>query len=239
MLYKNIVSGTFLSRPNRFIAHVSINGQLKVCHVKNTGRCRELLVPGASVFLEHHTDSMEKGRKTEYSLIGVYKNNMLINMDSQAPNQAAFEWLQSGGLFPLREISGLRREVVYKNSRFDIFFGHNGTPAFMEVKGVTLEKNGVALFPDAPTERGIRHLEELSKAVSEGYEGYLLFVIQMKGISSFSPNAETHPEFCKALKCAEDNGVHILAYDCLVSPDSMVIDQKVKVNKPFSIPGIS
>ena len=245
MTYEHIVAGTFISRPNRFIAHVETGNRTVVCHVKNTGRCRELLIPGVTVILEFHPDAVLSGRKTEYDLIGVYKNGLLINMDSQAPNKAAWEWLVSlgGGQYteknhyPLGSYVpfDIRREVTHGDSRFDLAFSLRNrntkavSPAFMEVKGVTLEKNGLALFPDAPTKRGIKHLKGLIRAHEEGYEAYVLFVIQMKGIQGFTPNDITHPAFGETLRQAREAGVHVLAYDCLVNPDTMTVDSPVKV----------
>ena len=245
MTYEHIVAGTFISRPNRFIAHVETGNRTVVCHVKNTGRCRELLIPGVTVILEFHPDAVLSGRKTEYDLIGVYKNGLLINMDSQAPNKAAWEWLVSlgGGQYteknhyPLGSYVpfDIRREVTHGDSRFDLaFYLRNRdtkavSPAFMEVKGVTLEENGLALFPDAPTKRGIKHLKGLIRAHEEGYEAYVLFVIQMKGILGFTPNDITHPAFGETLRQAREAGVHVLAYDCLVNPDTMTVDSPVKV----------
>lgn len=237
MKYEHILDATFLERPNRFIAiaelgHAEHNRSV-VCHVKNTGRCRELLVPGVSVLLEYHPDAVKKGRKTEYSLIGVYKENagthnetILINMDSQAPNQAAFEWLQNGGLGSVSEI---QREVQFCHSRFDLSFKKDGLTCFMEVKGVTLEHEGLSSFPDAPTERGLKHLLELKEAVKAGYGAYILFVIQMKGIHSFTPNRATHPAFAEALREVQKAGVNILARDCLITRDSMEIDREIPV----------
>ena len=245
MTYEHIVAGTFISRPNRFIAHVETGNRTVVCHVKNTGRCRELLIPGVTVILEFHPDAVLSGRKTEYDLIGVYKNGLLINMDSQAPNKAAWEWLVSlgGGQYteknhyPLGSYVpfDIRREATHGDSRFDLAFSLRNrdtkavSPAFMEVKGVTLEKNGLAMFPDAPTERGIKHLKGLIRAHEEGYEAYVLFVIQMKGILGFTPNDITHPAFGETLRQAREAGVHVLAYDCLVNPDTMTVDSPVKV----------
>ena len=245
MTYEHIVAGTFISRPNRFIAHVETGNRTVVCHVKNTGRCRELLIPGVTVILEFHPDAVLSGRKTEYDLIGVYKNGLLINMDSQAPNKAAWEWLVSlgGGQYteknhyPLGSYVpfDIRREVTHGDSRFDLAFSLRNrdtkavSPAFMEVKGVTLEENGLALFPDAPAKRGIKHLKGLIRAHEEGYEAYVLFVIQMKGIRGFTPNDMTHPAFGDALRQAREAGVHVLAYDCLVTPDTMIVDSPVKV----------
>lgn len=247
MHYDSVVTGVFLARPNRFIAHVDLDGQTVVCHVKNTGRCRELLIPGVKVLLEYHRDAKSKGRKTAYSLIGVWKiregkPSLLINMDSQAPNQAAWEWVLSQGLQGLASknakgrvpggpchVTDVRREVTYNQSRFDLAFLLDGRPAFMEVKGVTLEQNGLAMFPDAPTERGVRHLKELIKATREGIPCFILFVIQMKGISCFTPNRRTHPAFADALAAAVNAGVTVLAMDCRVTEDSMEIDAPVPV----------
>lgn len=247
MHYDSVVTGAFLARPNRFIAHVDLDGRTVVCHVKNTGRCRELLIPGVKVLLEYHKDAWEKGRKTSYSLIGVWKIRkgrppLLINMDSQAPNEAAWEWICNQGLKRLAfkeetgqapgrpfHVTDVRREIAYDQSRFDLAFVLDGQPAFMEVKGVTLEEGGLAMFPDAPTERGVRHLKELIKATREGIPCFILFVIQMKEISCFTPNRRTHPAFADALADAANAGVTILAMDCRVTEDSMEIDAPVPV----------
>ena len=224
MTYENIEPGIFLARPNRFTARVLIRGRETVCHVKNTGRCRELLLPGASVLVQFHPDAKAAGRKTEYSLIAVWKNGVLINMDSQAPNQAAWEWLRTSP-----QLADLRREVTFGNSRFDLAFTRGGNPGFMEVKGVTLEENGTARFPDAPTLRGVRHIRELTRMAGEGMDAAVLFVIQMKGVARFCPNDATHPAFGAALRAAAEGGVRIYAYDCLVTPDSLTIDAPVPV----------
>lgn len=230
MKYEHMLPATFLERTNRFIAYADLGGKRVKCHVKNTGRCRELLLPGADLILQHHPDALANGRKTEYSLINVYKQmeqgTELVNMDSQAPNQAAMEWLLDGGLPGVSEV---RREVTYGSSRFDLAFLQDGVPSYMEVKGVTLEEDGVARFPDAPTERGIKHLQELERAASEGYHAYALFVIAMKGVSSFEPNRRTHPAFGEALAHAAAHGVQILARDCLVTEDSLTIDAPIPV----------
>lgn len=235
MEYINTCKAAFVQRPNRFIAMACLSDSKVpvICHVKNTGRCRELLLPGSQLVLEHHPDAVKKGRKTEYSLICVYKKHagcsgrtLLINMDSQAPNEAAYEWLAGGGF---GSICGLQREVRFGSSRFDLSFQKDGKIYFMEVKGVTLEHNGTASFPDAPTERGLKHLLELQEAVREGYGAAVLFVIQMKDICSFTPNRTTHPAFADALKEASRNGVQILAQDCIVTERSMTIDQSVPV----------
>lgn len=224
MHYENIVKGEFISRPNRFIANVLIDGEIHKCHVKNTGRCRELLVPGYEVWLEH---SKSEKRKTEYSLITVNKNGKLINMDSQAPNKAVEEWLQRGGLLP--GIKLLKREQKWGDSRFDFYFETENEKAYAEVKGVTLEENGVVMFPDAPTERGVKHVKELCKLKKEGFSAYLIFVIQMKDVKYFTPNIKTHKEFAEALIEAEKAGVKIVAADCFVFPDTMEIRDRVKV----------
>lgn len=231
MNYTHTRPAVFLERPNRFIAYAQLDGTQVTCHVKNTGRCQELLVPGADVILQHHPDAAETGRKTEYSLIQVYKElpqgRELVNIDSQAPNPAAAEWLTMGGL---SGVSQVRREVRWGNSRFDLAFLQDGVPAFMEVKGVTLEQNQIARFPDAPTERGIKHVKELSLAAAAGYRAYVLFVIAMKGVSRFEPNWNTHPAFGEALVQAAAQGVQLLAMDCLTAPDSLSIDQPVPIS---------
>lgn len=215
MRYGEIVSGQFLARPNRFIAHVEIQGNTQVCHVKNTGRCKELLVPGTQVFCEK---SPNQNRKTKYDLIAVQKGERLINMDSQAPNAAAKEWLLAGGL---GDIANLRPETVHGESRFDFSFTLNSKPCFLEVKGVTLETDGVCAFPDAPTQRGVKHLKGLAQAAREGYGAYVLFVIQMTDVKYLHPNDATDPAFGAALREAAAAGVHILAVDCGVTPWSM------------------
>lgn len=224
MRYKNIVKGEFISRPNRFIANVKIDGEIYKCHVKNTGRCSELLVPGCEVWLEH---CKSENRKTEYSLITVNKNGKLINMDSQAPNNAAEEWIKGGGLIP--DIQLLKREQKWGDSRFDFYFETQNEKAYAEVKGVTLEENGVVMFPDAPTERGVKHIKELCRLKEEGFGAYLIFVIQMKDVKYFTPNIKTHREFAEALCQAEKAGVSIVAADCFVTPDTMEIRDRVKV----------
>lgn len=224
MRYTNVSRCKFLERPNRFLARVEMEGQEVLCHVKNTGRCRELLNPGAVVYLQK---SDNPNRKTGYDLIAVEKGEMLINMDSQIPNYVAAEWLRKGSLFP--EGANIQMEKRYGNSRFDIYAEAGERKAFLEVKGVTLEVEGQARFPDAPTERGVKHVRELMGCVQEGYEAYLLFVIQMTGIQSFAPNWDTHPAFGSALQEAARAGVQILAYDCQVRPDDIVLDQPVPV----------
>ena len=213
MRYHDVREARFLSRPNRFIAHVELGGKEEVVHVKNTGRCRELLTPGARVWL---AEGKNPDRKTRWDLIAVQKGNRLINMDSQAPNQVAREWLEAGGLFPRAD--RIQPEYTYGNSRFDLYAEAEGRKILMEVKGVTLEEEGVVRFPDAPSQRAVKHLEELVRAREEGYETYVFFVIQMKGVRYFTPNRETHPEFAQALEAAAAAGVKILAYDCRVEP---------------------
>lgn len=225
MKYKSIVTGKFKSRPNRFIAMVEIEGTIEKCHVKNTGRCRELLLPDAEVYLEK---SGNPDRKTGYDLIGVKKGEVLVNMDSQAPNKAVKEWLEEEAFF--KHVTYLKPECKYGNSRIDFYLEtEEGRKIFIEVKGVTLEEEGVARFPDAPTERGIKHIQELQQAVQEGYEAYILFVIQMKGVARFEPNDRTHKAFGDALRKAAEQGVGILAYDCLITADSMRLDKPVRV----------
>ena len=223
MFYTNMVPGTFLSRPNRFIAHVEIDGQTEIVHVKNTGRCRELLPAGARVWCQR---SDNPARKTKYDLITVRKGELLINMDSQAPNIAAEEWLRSGGL---GEIENLRRETVHGDSRFDLSFVKDGRQCFLEVKGVTLENGGVCAFPDAPTERGAKHLRGLLRAAQEGYGAYVLFVIQMSPVRYLHPHDATDPQFGQALRQAAAGGVQVLAMDCRVTEDSMEIQSSVRV----------
>lgn len=224
MTYKNIVKGTFLSRPNRFIAQVDINGREETVHVKNTGRCKELLIEGTTVFLEKSENPM---RKTKYDLIAVMKKGNCINIDSYAPNIAAGRWLKKSGHFSQNAV--IKAEKTYGDSRFDFYIEDGERRAFLEVKGVTLEENGVALFPDAPTLRGVKHINELINCKKQGYEAYILFVIQMKGIKKFMPNYTTHREFGEVLKKAQENGVEILAMDCTVTPESMVIEDPVPV----------
>ena len=223
MHYPNITSGRFLSRPNRFIAQVEIGGREETCHVKNTGRCRELLVPGAIVYL---TASDNPERKTKYDLVAVEKGSRLINMDSQAPNKVVQEWLEQGGLPGLTRI---QPEYRYDQSRFDFYLEQGSQKAFLEVKGVTLEDRGVVRFPDAPTARGAKHLHELIRASREGYGAYVFLVIQMENVDHFEPNWQTDPDFGQALLEAQEAGVQILAYDCQVAPASLSIGKKVPV----------
>lgn len=223
MQYNNIVPGIFLHRPNRFIAHVEIDGAEQICHVKNTGRCRELLPAGAQVFCQM---SNNPSRKTKYDLITVKKGHRLINMDSQAPNIAAGEFLAAGGL---GEIQDLKAETTHGDSRFDFSFVKDGKTCFLEVKGVTLENNGVCAFPDAPTQRGVKHIHGLKQAVKDGFGAYILFVIQMKDVQYLHPNDVTDPAFGQALREAADAGVTLLAMDCQVTENSMTIQNPVPI----------
>ncbi len=223
MKYENIVPGIFRSRPNRFVAHVEIGGREEICHVKNTGRCRELLIPGCAVWCQHFDNPT---RKTNYDLIAVQKGSQLINMDSQAPNKAALSWLRSGGL---GEVENLRPEYTHGDSRFDFAFTKDGKPCFLEVKGVTLETDGICAFPDAPTLRGTKHLKGLTEAAQAGYGAYVLFVIQMCNVTYLHPNDATDPAFGSALRRAAENGVQILAMDCSVTPEEMVLRSPVAV----------
>ena len=223
MHYENMVPGVFLARPNRFIAHIEIDGKIEVCHVKNTGRCKELLPAGAKVWCQK---SSNPNRKTKYDLITVQKGERLINMDSQAPNAAAEEWLRGSGIPGAEQ---LRREVFYGGSRFDFAFEREGKACFLEVKGVTLETDGVCAFPDAPTVRGARHLRELTEAARKGFGAYVLFVIQMENVAYLHPNDATDPDFGKALREAEKAGVTVLAMECAVTPDSMRLSREVPV----------
>lgn len=225
MKYDNIIEGVFISRPNRFIAEIEVEGKVQICHVKNTGRCRELLVKGATVFLQK---SDNPARKTRYDLIAVYKGNTLINIDSQAPNKVFGEWLKKTEFF--KNITLIRPEYRYKNSRFDFYVEADGERVFVEVKGVTLEEKGVLMFPDAPTERGVKHVRELIDAVENGYRGYIFFVAQMEKCRYFTPNYITHPEFAAALKEAAAKNVGVFCVNCTVTKDELKIKEFVGVN---------
>lgn len=224
MKYERIKVGTFVERPNRFIAYVNIAGRKETVHVKNTGRCRELLIPGATVYVQ---ESDNPNRKTKWDLIGVKKGNRMINMDSQITNAVVKEWIEKGNLFANPSL--IKPETTYGQSRFDLYVEEGERKAFIEVKGVTLEEDGIVRFPDAPTERGVKHVEELCHAVSEGYEAYVIFVIQMDKVSYFTPNERTHKAFGDALRKAKKAGVHILAYDCKVKKDSISLYKEVPV----------
>lgn len=218
MYYKNIERGRFIRRPNRFIAEVELEGRTVVCHVKNTGRCRELLTDGAEVILSRAADPK---RRTEYDLVAVYKGETLINIDSQAPNKVFYEWVRSGHF--IDGLTLIRPETVYGDSRFDLYAEAGERKIFAEVKGVTLEENGVAMFPDAPTERGLKHLRGLISAANDGYEAYAVFVIQMENCKYFIPNRATDPDLYNALREAYVSGVKILCLSCTVEEDELAI----------------
>ena len=230
MRYDDVVSAVFLERPNRFIARVSLSGKEEVVHVKNTGRCRELLVPGCRVYLASSDNPV---RKTKYDLIAVEKMRdgrppLLINMDAQAPNAAVGEYLRGSRWVSKPDL--VKGEVRYGASRFDFYLEKGRRRVFLEVKGVTLEDNGIALFPDAPTLRGVKHLEELSRSVREGYEAAVFFLIQMKDVRVFRPNDMMHPAFGEALRQAAESGVTVLAYDSVVTPEGMTVGDPVPVD---------
>ena len=228
MRYENIKKAKFLARPNRFIAHAELDGQEVICHVKNTGRCRELLIPGeTTVYIQDHGEDTK--RKTRYSLIGVEKGNLMINMDSQAPNKVVKEWIQVGEFLP--GITFMKPEKKYGNSRFDFYLEQGEKKIFLEVKGVTLEEDGVAMFPDAPTERGVKHIEELIACKEDGYDAYIVFVVHMAGMKVFRPNEKTQPEFGEALRKARSHGVDIIVKNCIVTPDEL----KITDSLPFEL----
>ena len=233
MRYKKIVEAKFISRPNRFVAIVNLDGSEIAVHVKNTGRCKELLVEGATVYLE---DSMNNARKLRYSLVAAHKGEMLVNMDSQAPNVVAKEWLTGGDakLHGLGALSVVKGEQAFGKSRFDFYVKDiDGREGYLEVKGVTLENDGVVSFPDAPTERGVKHIRELVNAKEQGYWAGILFVVQMKGACLFAPNDITHSAFGDSLRLAKENGVEIIVKDCFVTPDSLTIGDDVSVDWNF------
>jgi sugar fermentation stimulation protein A len=227
--YKKVVCGSFISRPNRFIAKALIDGNEETVHVKNTGRCRELLLPGCKVYL---SVSDNPARKTAFDLVAVEKQRegklpLLVNLDSQAPNTVAEEWLGAGNLFP--KGAEIRREVTFGSSRFDFYLQYGERKAYLEVKGVTLEENGCACFPDAPTERGVKHLRHLIRATEEGYRAAVLFIIQMEGVTAIRPNDVTHPAFGEALRDAANSGVEVWAVDCTVTPSTLAHRSPVSV----------
>lgn len=226
MNYDAVVAGRFLTRPNRFIAYVEVGGEEIVAHVKNTGRCRELLTPGTTVYLQDWGEE-HPGRKTRYDVIAVEKGSLLVNMDAQAPNKVFAEWAQSGRF--VEELTLLRPEVKWGNSRFDFCWEAGERRGFTEVKGVTLEDNGHARFPDAPTRRGVKHLEELILAKEAGYEAAVCFVLQMEGMRRFSPNDATHPAFGDSLRRAAQAGVRLLAVECHVTPETLDITKEVPI----------
>ena len=224
MYYDNIRKGIFKERPNRFIAYIDIDGVQEIVHVKNTGRCAELLRPGVTVYVQ---EADTQNRKTRWDLIAVEKGGRIVNIDSQIPNKLVKEWLEEGNLF--QHITKLRPEYTYGNSRFDLYVEADSQKIFIEVKGVTLEEDGIVRFPDAPSERAVKHVEELILAVKEGYAAYVFLVVQMKDVRYFTPNMDTHPAFGEALERAQRTGVHILAYDCEVEKDSIRIMEQVPV----------
>ena len=224
VLYSGVKKGIFLSRPNRFLAHVIIDGKEEICHVKNTGRCRELLQPGVTVWCQHHDDP---SRKTAWSLITVQKGERLVNIDSQIPNKLAYNYVNSSNLGFQPYL--VKSEKTYGNSRFDLYYEAEDRKGFVEVKGVTLEEDGVARFPDAPTERGRKHLLELQEAVANGYEAWVLFVIQMPDIERFEPNWPRDPEFAETLCQVAQNGVKVRAVECAVTPDGLAITKEIPV----------
>ena len=225
MRYTNIMAGKFLARPNRFIAHVEIAGREEIVHVKNTGRCKELLLPGATVYVQHFPEGK---RKTKYDLIAVEKQNLLINMDSQAPNKVVQEWLMEQE--PFGKITYLKPECKHGDSRFDFYLETEAKKMFIEVKGVTLEEKGVVMFPDAPTERGVKHVQELCHCLEQGYEATIIFVVQMSGSRYFTPNRRTHAAFATALEQAAASGVQLMALTCAVTPDSLIINGTLPIH---------
>jgi len=222
--YRNIRSASFIDRPNRFIAKIQLDGSIELCHVKNTGRCRELLTPGARVFVQEF-DTLS--RKTKYDLIGVMKGERMVNMDSQVPNKVFQEWMAAGNF--LKDITLIKPEVKFRNSRFDFYAETEKDRIFIEVKGVTLEKDNIVLFPDAPTERGVKHIRELMECVDEGYKAYVVFIIQMKGVKYFTPNYETHEAFAHIIRLAQSKGVKVMAFDCDVGNDYITVSERVEV----------
>ena len=225
MKYGKVIEAIFLKRPNRFIAHVLIHGEEEIVHVRNTGRCKELLIPGAKVVLEDCSHNLN--RKTKYSLIAVWKDEMLVNMDSQIPNAAVFKAINENRILGLQNLSHLKREVTFGNSRFDIYFESNKDKGFVEIKGVTLEQDSIAMFPDAPTDRGAKHVLEMIEAVKQGYRGIIFFLLQMKGPKSFMPNYNMDKVFSNTLKLASENGVEILVYDSIISNNCIIVDKPV------------
>lgn len=224
MNYDNIYEATFLERPNRFIARINVNGVEEIAHVKNTGRCKELLIRGCKIYVQHFNSDK---RKTKYDLISVIKNDLLINMDSQAPNKVVKEWLELEE--PFGRITELKPEYSYGKSRFDFYLELENKKMFIEVKGVTLEENGIVLFPDAPTERGLKHVEELIELQMQGFSTAVIFVVQMERVTCFTPNRNTQPAFAEALKKAQEIGVQVLAYNCRVGVDSLELAEAIEV----------
>ncbi len=224
MKYENIKKAKFLSRPNRFIANIELEGEIHTAHVKNTGRCRELLVPGAEIYVrEFDSDT----RKTKFDVITVKKGERLINMDSQVPNHVFREWVESGKFTD--GVTLIRPETFYGDSRFDFYIEAGDRKIFVEVKGVTLEENGIVRFPDAPTERGVKHLRELIRAKDDGYEAHVVFIVQMDGVSHLEPNDATHPAFGAVLREAAQKGVSVTALCCRITPDSIEATGEIDV----------
>lgn len=226
MKYPSVKTAKFIRRPNRFIAHVIVDDHEEIVHVKNTGRCREILQEGTVVLLE---ETKNTKRKTRYSIIAAYKGDVLINIDSLIPNMVVYQGIKEGKIEEIHDVTKLSKETVYGNSRFDLYFETNEQRGFIEVKGVTLETEGIAMFPDAPTQRGCKHVYEMIKAVEEGYAGFIFFLIQMKGVKYFTPFELRDPEFAKALKLASEKGVKVLAYDSTVYEDEITIGTPVEV----------
>lgn len=226
MKYNKVVEGIFKKRPNRFIAQVIIDGKEETVHVKNTGRCKELLIPNAKVILEDCSHNLN--RKTKYSLIAVWKENMLVNIDSQVPNEVVFEAISDGKIKDFKYCTHLRKEVTFGNSRFDIYFETGNSKGFIEVKGVTLESGGISMFPDAPTKRGTKHVLEMIEAVNQGYKGVIFFLVQMKGPKIFKLNWEMDGDFSEAVKYASENGVKILAYDSIVENNGIYLGKLIE-----------
>ncbi|MBF8983141.1 DNA/RNA nuclease SfsA [Lutibacter sp. B2] len=227
MNYKDIKKGVFLSRPNRFIAHVLVDGQEEIVHVKNTGRCKEILKEGVTVILEKATNT---NRKTKYSLVGAYKDHkVLINIDSQITNYVVYEAIVNNQVEELKNLDYLKKEVKCGNSRFDFYYEKGNKKGYIEVKSATLEENGECMFPDAPTERGRKHVHELIELQEEGYENYILFLIQIENMKSFKANGITDPKFEEALKTAKEKNIEIVAYDCCVKEDELILKNKVPV----------
>lgn len=231
MKYKDIISGTFVRKLNRFIAEVIVNNQLELVHIKNTGRLKELLIPDAKVLLEINNNP---ARKTKYSLVAVYKNKRLVNIDSFVPNDVVYQAIKNNQISELEDILVIKREVPFGTSRFDLYFETNENKGFIEVKGVTLEHEDIAMFPDAPTTRGTKHIYELIKAVELGYKGIIFFLVQMQGCKMFTPHKEMDSEFTKALIKAYHKGVSIIVYDSLVTEDQIIIGSKI----PYYLPEI-
>ena len=224
MRYPNMKEGVFLRRPNRFIAHVEVDGNVEICHVKNTGRCRELLTEGARVLVQ---ECGHPGRKTKFDLISVWKGERLVNMDSQAPNRVFSEWAETSGFF--QGLRLIKPEQKYGNSRFDFYLETETRKVFVEVKGVTLEEDGVVRFPDAPTQRGVKHLNELMACLEDGYEALVVFIVQMKGVRYFEPNDAMHPEFGEALRRLSQRGGEVIAVDCVVTESALEAGERVEV----------